>query len=137
VEDGKSLEVSTHRGGDTTMPSDEELYRLLESIWCTGVDAATSTDFREPSGELAEDIYDKYREATLKKALTRIATALHEGEVRGRIEGMEQAKNRVLRRTEIPRDAKNQTHDLVVITGEECARIIEQDIAALKSGKVE
>ena len=47
--------------------------------------------------------------------------------------GMKQAKSRVLRRTEIPKDAKNPTRDIVVITGEECARIIQQDIDALQT----
>ena len=47
--------------------------------------------------------------------------------------GMKQAKSRVLRRTEIPKDAKNPTRDIVVITGEECARIIQQDIDELQT----
>ena len=50
-----------------------------------------------------------------------------------RIDGMEQAKSRVLRRTEIPRDAKNPTRDVVVEIGEVCAEIIQQDIDNLKS----
>lgn len=49
------------------------------------------------------------------------------------IVGMERAKARVLRRTEIPSDAKNPTRDIVVIIGEECARIIDQDIAELNA----
>ena len=48
--------------------------------------------------------------------------------LRARIESMQQAKSRVLRRTEIPADAKEPTRDIVVITGEECARIIDLDI---------
>jgi hypothetical protein len=46
---------------------------------------------------------------------------------------MKQAKARVLRRTEIPKDAKNPTRDVVVEIGEVCADIIEQDIQELQS----
>lgn len=48
-----------------------------------------------------------------------------------RIDGMEAAKSRVLRRTEIPADAKNPTRDYVVILGEEIAGFIDADIAEL------
>ena len=47
------------------------------------------------------------------------------------IKGMEQAKSRVLRRTEIPKDAKNPTRDATVILGEQIADIIDGDIAEL------
>lgn len=53
-----------------------------------------------------------------------------------RKQGMEQAKSQVLRRTEIPRDAKNPTRDIVVVVGEECARIIDEDIKELQ-GQIE
>lgn len=49
----------------------------------------------------------------------------------GRIAGMKSAQSRVLRRTEIPRDAKNPTRDATVILGEVIAEIIEQDIVNL------
>jgi hypothetical protein len=62
-----------------------------------------------------------------------IQQATKAAELRGRLAGMEQAKSRVLRRTEIPKDAKNPTRDVVVEVGEVCAEIIEQDIAELKS----
>lgn len=44
------------------------------------------------------------------------------------IDGMEQAKSRVLRRTEIPKGVKNPTRDYVVLLGEEIAGFINQDI---------
>lgn len=50
-----------------------------------------------------------------------------------RIEGMRQAREVVLRRTEIPKGARNPTRDAVVILGEEIADFINQDIAALES----
>jgi len=53
-----------------------------------------------------------------------------------RIDGMEQAKSRVLRRTEIPKDAKEPTRDIVVEIGELCAEIIDRDIAHLKETEV-
>jgi len=54
-----------------------------------------------------------------------------------RIDGMEQAKSRVLRRTEIPKDAKNPTRDYVVILGEQIAQFIDDDIATLKQSQKE
>lgn len=51
---------------------------------------------------------------------------------RARIDGMRQAQSRVLRRTEIPKDARNPTRDAIVILGEEIAGFIEDDIAQLK-----
>lgn len=45
--------------------------------------------------------------------------------------GLERAKSRVLRRTEIPRGAKNPTRDFVVVLGEQIADIIQQDIEQL------
>lgn len=50
-----------------------------------------------------------------------------------RIAGMEQAKSRVLRRTEIPKDARNPTRDGIVILGEQIASFIEQDIADVRA----
>lgn len=50
------------------------------------------------------------------------------------ISGMQQAKSRVLRRTEIPKDARNPTRDTIVIIGEQIADIIQRDIDALKQG---
>lgn len=52
-----------------------------------------------------------------------------------RIDGMEQAKSCVLRRTEIAADAKNPTRDAIVILGEEIADIIQRDINALEYPK--
>lgn len=52
-----------------------------------------------------------------------------------KVEGMELAKSRVLRRTEIPRDAKNPTRDYVVILGEQIAQFIDDDIATLKQAQ--
>lgn len=52
-----------------------------------------------------------------------------------RIDAVEQARSRVLRRTEIPKDAKNPTRDYVVVLGEEIAGIIEHDITALQAQK--
>lgn len=52
---------------------------------------------------------------------------------KGVIDGMLQAKSRVLRRTGIPKDAKNPTRDVVVIIGEKCADIIQSDIDLLRS----
>lgn len=45
-----------------------------------------------------------------------------------RIAGMELAKSRVLRRTEIPKNVRNPTRDHIVILGEEIAGFIDQDI---------
>lgn len=44
------------------------------------------------------------------------------------INGLRKAKSIVLRRTEIPKDAKEPTRDAVVILGEEIAEIIDQEI---------
>jgi hypothetical protein len=52
---------------------------------------------------------------------------------KARIAGMEQAKSRVLRRTEIPKDARNPTRDSTVILGEQIADIIQGDIDQLKA----
>lgn len=52
-----------------------------------------------------------------------------------RIEGMEQAKSRVLRRTEIPKNAKNPTRDATVYLGEAIADIIDDDIKQLEATK--
>jgi len=74
-------------------------------------------------------IYTKYAEK---------AAALLSSEVeKARLEGMESAKARVLRRTEIPSDARNPTRDWVVILGEEIAGFIDQDIAELHHNKGE
>ena len=54
-------------------------------------------------------------------------------ELEARIDGMESAKSRVLRRTEIPRDAKNPTRDWIVILGEEIAGFIDDDITQLST----
>lgn len=69
---------------------------------------------------------------TLQQLMAWRTSYAKEAERGGRISGMEQARDRVLRRTEIPADARNPTRDAVVIIGEECARIINGDIAALK-----
>lgn len=54
-----------------------------------------------------------------------------------RLEGLQQAQSIVLRRTEIPKDAKTPTRDAIVILGEEIANIIQQDIEALQAEKEE
>lgn len=48
------------------------------------------------------------------------------------IKGLEKAKAIVLRRTEIPKDAREPTRDAVVILGEEIAEIIEEEIRYVK-----
>lgn len=58
-------------------------------------------------------------------------------EAEGRISGMKQARAAVIRRTEIPADAKNPTRDYVVILGEEIASIIDDQVAELKKTKEE
>lgn len=45
-------------------------------------------------------------------------------------QGMRRARDIVLRRTEIPKDAKNPTRDYVVILGEEIAELIERELTA-------
>lgn len=60
---------------------------------------------------------------------------LADREIASRIDGMKQARSRVLRRTEIPKDAKNPTRDIVVEIGEVCAEIIQNDIDALSPTK--
>ena len=60
-----------------------------------------------------------------------IEALITKAETEARVEGMNKAKSRVLRRTEIPVGAKNPTRDAVVILGEEIADIIQGDIATL------
>lgn len=62
----------------------------------------------------------------LKAAIQAWHTTETEKAVRAaRIDGLKTAKNLVIARTEIPKDAKNPTRDIVVVIGEECARIID------------
>jgi transcriptional regulator with XRE-family HTH domain len=56
---------------------------------------------------------------------------------KAKIEGMRKARLRVLRRTEVPKDARNPTRDYVVILGEQIADIIEDDIKQLRSEEKE
>jgi len=87
------------------------------------------------SQDFVDDLIGRERLAKAKQAiLNRYISKekVREAEIRARIEGMEQAKSRVLRRTEIPKDAKNPTRDVVVEIGEVCADIIQQDIAELR-----
>ena len=67
----------------------------------------------------------------IKQLKQTIISQIEIEKLRARIDAMQQAKSRVLRRTEIPADAKEPTRDIVVITGEECARIIDLDISDL------
>lgn len=67
-------------------------------------------------------------EQWLKRSVSKLVDRLV---LEGQRDGMKQAKSRVLRRTEIPKDAKNPTRDATVILGEQIADIIEGDIAAL------
>lgn len=48
------------------------------------------------------------------------------------IKELEALRKDLLRRTEIPSDAKFPTRDLVVITGEVCADLVQERIKALK-----
>jgi len=68
-----------------------------------------------------------------RESIDEVILLLEEVDRKARIAGMEQACSRVLRRTEIPKDAKNPTRDIVAMVGEECARIISEDIAQLQS----
>lgn len=86
--------------------------------------------------------YDGANKQVLFSADTHIdaimaAVARHDQTVEqaARIAGMKTARDRVLRRTEIPKDAKNPTRDMIVVIGEECARIIDEDIAALQTNQ--
>lgn len=67
-----------------------------------------------------------------KELIATLQAHLDDAVLAGKIAGMEKAKSRVLRRTEISADAKNPTRDIVVMIGEECARIIEEDVANLQ-----
>lgn len=62
------------------------------------------------------EIFQAHKEAVVREA---------------KIQGMQSAKSRVLRRTEIPKDAKNPTRDHIVYLGEHIADIIQQDIDKL------
>lgn len=65
------------------------------------------------------------------EAVEKLLEILQQVDRESRINGMKQAKSRVLRRTEIPSDAREPTRDAIVILGEEIADIIQRDIAAL------
>lgn len=81
---------------------------------------------------IAETIRVEKANRILKRIEERDASRDQQIALAAEIKGMEKAKARVLRRTEIPADAKKPTRDIVVIVGEECARIIGDDIATLK-----
>jgi len=66
-------------------------------------------------------------------ALGRAVDAICQLVVESQIVSMRQARDRVLRRTEIPADAKNPTRDPTVIIGEAIADIIQGDIDQLQS----
>lgn len=66
-----------------------------------------------------------------KEDAKQIYAALQLAEIDAEIRGMQNAKNRVLRRTEIPSDAKNPTRDATVYLGEAIADIIQADIESL------
>lgn len=67
-----------------------------------------------------------------KLALTRLIEA---EKVKARVEGLREAKQIVIRRTEIPADAKNPTRDQTVIIGEACAEAINYRLAQLSHPK--
>jgi hypothetical protein len=97
--------------------------------------APTNTDELE---KILDDVYKMGQEnekydwkdyPTLKPGILKKANHLI---VQKQIEAMKQAQSRVLRRTEIPKDAREPTRDAIVILGEEIAGIIERDIVQLK-----
>jgi hypothetical protein len=65
--------------------------------------------------------------------MTAVEEALQRQDVTAQINGMRLAKARVLRRTEVPKDARNPTRDYVVFLGEQIADIIQTDIDKLKA----
>lgn len=79
------------------------------------------------------DLEDKQRE----QSADRIIALVHQREQAAELRGMEKAKSRVLRRTEIPADAKNPTRDATVYLGEEIADIIQRDMDTLRATKPE
>jgi len=67
----------------------------------------------------------------LKRARQAIQSLINRKVVEGKVEATRLARDRVLRRTEIPADAKNPTRDSTVILGEYIADIIQGDIDRL------
>lgn len=84
-------------------------------------------------GELEDGIADmappgEPRES-VKKALAKIKAQSHQqGHDEGYKEGLRTARDIVLKRTEIPADARRPTRDAVVILGEEIARLITEEL---------
>ena len=107
----------------------EQLYKLMDSFLTEATDQHGNprslerlNQDRQLFMEEAMQAFESFHKQELEQAVRE-----------ARIEGMEAAKARVLRRTEIPKDAKNPTRDYVVILGEEIAGFIDQDIKHLHS----
>jgi hypothetical protein len=101
--------------------SEAEIKVFMEGM---GADRTTMDEWRIPTpGDKKPYVFFDDRQATFMYRMAKQAE----------IEGMQQAKSRVLRRTEIPKDAKNPTRDFIVILGEEIARFIDQDIVELEA----
>jgi len=84
------------------------------------------------SGEIDPDMAFRLVNADKKALLQSIEAEAIRREREGEIRGMKVAKSRVLRRTEIPKGAKNPTRDYIVVLGEDIAAIIDKDILELK-----
>lgn len=100
-----------------------QVYEIVESIRRMG----------EP--EEGQDGWYIVFEKKMDKLMGIIESYGNHRELEGQAIGMQKAKSRVLRRTEIPKDARNPTRDFVVILGEEIAGFIDDDIKTLESQK--
>ena len=109
---------------------DEDLRKKL-AMYVAGL-AESGDNFMKP-----EMVSQEVRTAYVDSLFCLVKSRDQRIALEARIDGMEQAKSRVLRRTEIPKDAKNPTRDYVVILGEQIAQFIDDDIATLKQSQKE
>jgi len=109
---------------------DEDLRKKL-AMYVAGL-AESGDNFMKP-----EMVSQEVRTAYVDSLFCLVKSRDQRIALEARIYGMEQAKSRVLRRTEIPKDAKNPTRDYVVILGEQIAQFIDDDIATLKQSQKE
>lgn len=105
---------------------DEIIVRCFETAQWLGTGA------EHPSGKCNPD-YKPDNPIDRAQAVKAIDHLANKRALEAKLEGMKLAKSRVLRRTEIPKDAKEPTRDIVVVIGEECARIIDLDIQELEA----
>lgn len=92
------------------------------------------TDYVAEGVDYGDWVHPELEEPVNQDAAAFFHQAMQRREVEAEVAGMERARQIVLRRTEIPRDAKNPTRDAVVVLGEEIADLIKNE-AALRSGQ--